>query len=166
MKKVIVVLVVLFIGILFAGCTSQSQTPAATPTPTVVPTVVATPVPTVVPNVTSNTTANMTANVTANVTAVPTAVPMPAPVKITFSQTLTISPTGTLYVPVNTTVSWYNADPYKPHGIQSVGIQAAKYFGTIEIPYGKTFNVTFSQPGTYQYATIFQPVASGTIVVK
>ncbi len=167
MKKVIVVLVVMFIGILFAGCTSQ-QAPAATPAPTAVPTVVATPVPTAIPTpvVTSNVTANTTANVTANVTVVPV-IPTPKPVVVTFTSSLTITPPiATLYVPVNTTVAWFNADPYKPHGIQSADSVTAKYFGTVVIPYHKFFNVTFSKAGTYQYATVFQPVASGKIIVK
>ena len=75
MKKLIVVLVVLFIGILFAGCTSQPSTPAATPRQLQYPTTVATPVPTAMP--TPVVTPNMTANVTAELTAVPTAAPTP-----------------------------------------------------------------------------------------
>jgi uncharacterized surface protein with fasciclin (FAS1) repeats len=42
MKKIFVVLAILFIGILLAGCTSQPPAPVVTPTPTPVPT----PVPT------------------------------------------------------------------------------------------------------------------------
>ncbi len=48
MKKIFVVLAVLFIGILLAGCTSQPATPVATPTPTEVPTAMPTEVPTAV----------------------------------------------------------------------------------------------------------------------
>ena len=44
MKKLFVVLAILFIGILIAGCTSQPPAPVVTPTPTAVPT----PVPTTV----------------------------------------------------------------------------------------------------------------------
>ena len=44
MKKIFVVLAILFIGILLAGCTSQPPAPVVTPTPT--PTPVPTPVPT------------------------------------------------------------------------------------------------------------------------
>ncbi|MFZ0004317.1 hypothetical protein [Methanoregula sp.] len=166
MKKFIVVLVVLFIGILFAGCTSQ-QAPAATPTPTEVPTMVATPVPTPVPTAmpTPVATPNVTANVTANVTPVVTA-PMPPAKIITFSEFLTVTPTGTIYLPVNTTVAWYNADPYKQHGIQSIGSLTSQYFGKVVIPYGKFFNVTFSKAGTYQYVTIYQPYSGGTFIVK
>ncbi len=164
MKKLSVVLVVLFIGILFAGCTSQSSPSAATPTPTAVPTTVATPVPTASP--TEVVTPNMTAYVTANVTANVTAVPAPANVvKITFTQSLSMTPSGTIYVPVGTTVVWCNNDPFKPHGIQSVGSTSA-YFGSVTIPYHKMFNVTFNQTGTYHYATIFQPQLAGAIVVS
>jgi plastocyanin len=106
----------------------------------------------------------MTANVTANVTAVPTAVPANV-VMITFTQSLSMTPSGTIFVPVGTTVVWCNNDPFKPHGIQSVGSTSA-YFGTVTIPYHTMFNVTFNQTGTYPYATIFQPQISGTIVVS
>jgi plastocyanin len=168
MKKIIVVLVVLFIGILFAGCTSQSSPSAATPTPTEVPSIVATAVPTPVPTAIPTTvvTPNMTANVTVNMTAVPTPVPTPANVVITFTQSLTVIPGATLNVPVGTTVVWFNNDPYKPHGIQSVGVQTGHYFGTVTIPYGKMFNVTFSQKGTYAYTTLFQPLIGGQIIVS
>ncbi len=164
MKKIIVVLVVLFIGILFAGCTSQSSPSAATPTPTEVPSIVATAVPTAIP--TPVITPNMTANVTANVTAVPTPMPTPANVvMITFTQSLTMSPSGTIYVPVGTTVVWFNNDRFNPHGIQSVGVQTGQYFGTVTIPYGGMFNVTFSQKGTYTYTTLYQPLLGGQQIV-
>jgi len=42
MKKLFVVLAILFIGILIAGCTSQPPAPVVTPTPTPVPTTVPT----------------------------------------------------------------------------------------------------------------------------
>jgi uncharacterized surface protein with fasciclin (FAS1) repeats len=45
MKKLFVVLAILFIGILIAGCTSQPPAPVVTPTPTPVPTPVTTAVP-------------------------------------------------------------------------------------------------------------------------
>ena len=41
MKKLIVILMILFVGILIAGCTTQPAAPVATPAPTVVPTVAA-----------------------------------------------------------------------------------------------------------------------------
>ncbi len=45
MKKLFVVLAILFIGILIAGCTSQPPAPVVTPTPTPVPTAVPTMAP-------------------------------------------------------------------------------------------------------------------------
>ncbi len=41
MKKLFVILMILFVGILIAGCTTQPAAPVATPAPTVVPTVAA-----------------------------------------------------------------------------------------------------------------------------
>lgn len=163
MKKVFVVLVVLFIGILFAGCTSQQSAPAATPTPTPEPTLVATTVPTTVP--TPVATPNVTANVTAVVTAVPTAVATPNVETLTFTKDLTISPVGTIYVPAGTVVSWANADPYKPHGVKSLGTNSGYNFGTVNIPYKSMYNVTFSTPGAYDYVTVYQPYVSWKIIV-
>jgi len=45
MKKIFVVLAILFIGILLAGCTSQPPAPVVTPTPTPAPTMVPTTAP-------------------------------------------------------------------------------------------------------------------------
>jgi len=158
MKKLLVVLAILFTGILLAGCTSQPATPAATTVPTVVPTtVVATAVPTtVVPTV--NVTVVPTVNKTPNAT--PTATPTPQPsVTITFTKDLTITPGATVYVPVGGKVIWKNNDALKPHGV-------AGSFGTMpNIPYGKTYEVTFNTVGTYDYSTVFQPQTTGKIIV-
>jgi len=48
MKKLFVILAILFIGILIAGCTSQPPPPVVTPAPTAVPTTAATPMKTIV----------------------------------------------------------------------------------------------------------------------
>ncbi len=168
MKKILVVLAILFIGILLAGCTSQPAKPVATAVPTAVPTTVVTTVPpTPVPTkeiivVVVNKTANVTATPTANVTAVPT-------YTITFTQDLTIQPGATATVKVGTKVIWANTDPYKPHSIMSDNVQTQKYFGglsTVEIPYGKTYEVVFDKVGAYGYTTgPFQPQTQGNIVV-
>ena len=50
MKKLFVVLAILFIGILLAGCTSQPPAPVVTPTPTPVPTTAAPEVRVVMPS--------------------------------------------------------------------------------------------------------------------
>jgi len=168
MKKFLIVLAILFIGILFAGCTSQPAAPVATPTPTpastaIVTTVVPTEVPTVVP------TANVTPNVTATATSTATATPRPVPVvTITFNEQGTITPGTTVSIPVGTTVSWMNKDRFKPHAVVAVDLQTGNYFGsmsTFEIPYGKSFNVTFDKVGAYNYATVYQPATTGIIKV-
>jgi plastocyanin len=168
MKKIFVVLAILFIGILLAGCTSQPAAPVATPVPTAVPTAVVTTVPpTPVP---TKEIIVVVVNKTANVTATPTPTPTPVPTyKITFTQDLTVIPSSTAYVKVGTKVIWANTDPYKPHYIQANDVQTGKYFGsmnTVEIPYGKTYEVIFDKVGAYDYTTgPFQPQEQGKIVV-
>ena len=168
MKKLLVVLAILFIGILLAGCTSQPATPAATPTPTAVPTAeVTTAVPTAAP--TAVATPNVTANVTPNATPTPT--PTPAPrVVITFTNDLTISPSATVYVKPGTIVVFKNDDaiPDHKHGVVANNIQTGKYFGgmgNMIIPYGQSLQVTFDTPGAYDYTTLFQPQVQGKIIV-
>ena len=166
MKKLLVVLAILFIGILLAGCTYQPAAPVATPTPTAVPTViVTTAIPTPEP---TKEVVVVVVNKTANVT--PTATPTPVPTyTITFTKDLTIQPGASAYVKVGTKVIWANMDDLKPHSVQAVDGTTAKYFGTIEsvsIPYGKTLEVTIDQVGSYDYTTgPFQPQTIGKIVV-
>lgn len=159
MKKIFVVLVILFIGILLAGCTSQPPAPVATPEPTPVPTTVETTVPpTEVP-----TTAVEVVNTTA---ATPTPTPTPQPsVTITFTSSMSIEPGTTVYVPVGGKVVWKNDDAFKPHGIRSSGIATQAYFDEIVIPYGGTFEVTFDKVGSFDYTTTFQPQMTGKIIV-
>ena len=154
MKKLFVVLAILFIGILLAGCTSQPPAPVATPVPTPVPTavVVTTVPPTPVPT---------TAVVVVNTTAIPTPTPTPQPsVMITFTSSMTIIPGTTVYVPVGGKVVWKNNDQFEPHGIQS-----SSFKSMAQIPYGTTFEVTFDKVGTFDYTTTFQPLTSGQIIV-
>jgi plastocyanin len=163
MKKIFVVLAVLFIGILLAGCTSQPAAPVATPAPTAVPTAMPTAVPTAVP------TAMPTTAATPNVTVTPTPTPTPVPTyTITFTQSMTILPSATAYIKAGTMVIWANQDSLKPHGVQAIGTTTGQYFGTSDIksiPYGKTFSVTFTKAGSYDYKTVFQPTVTGKIVV-
>jgi plastocyanin len=166
MKKLLVVLALLFIGILLAGCTSQPATPAATPVPTAVPTtVVVTAIPTPVP--TAVVTVVPTVNITPNAT--PTATPAPVPsVTIAFTATRGISPGATINIPVGTKVIWKNNDPYNPHGIVANNVQTGAYFGGMGntlIPYGKTLEVTFDKVGSYDYTTVFLPLVEGKITV-
>jgi uncharacterized surface protein with fasciclin (FAS1) repeats/plastocyanin len=95
-------------------------------------------------------------------TATPTPSPTPQPsVTITFTSSMTISPSASVTVPVGGKVIWMNNDPFKPHGVQAVG-----FTGMDQIPYGKTFEVTFAKAGTYDYSTTFQPETNGQITVK
>jgi plastocyanin len=164
MKKLLVVLSILFIGILLAGCTSQPATPVATPTPTPVPTtIVVTAIPTMEPTV--NVTAVPTVNKTPNAT--PTATPTPRPiVTITFTKDLTLQPGAVVYVKVGSVVSFKNDDPLKPHGVAADNVQSSPYFGGMgNIPYGKSLEVTFDKIGSYDYKTLFQPEIQGKIIV-
>jgi plastocyanin len=165
MKKFFVVLAILFVGILLAGCTSQPAAPVATATPT--------PVPTAVP-----TTAAITAVPTTEVivvvvnqtpNATPTATPTPRPtVTITFNNDLTITPGTTVYIPVGGKVIWVNNDEFKPHGVQATNVQTAEYFGgmgTVTIPYGTPLEVIFDKEGAYDYKTTFQQEMDGKVIV-
>lgn len=156
MKKILVVLAILFIGILLAGCTSQPAAPVATPVPTAVPTPVVTVPPTPVP---TKEIIVIVVNKTANVTATPTAKP-PVPtytISFTTSQGITNGPSAT--VKVGTKVIWANMDSIYPHGVSGAN------FGMQSIPNGKTYEYTFNKTGSYSYVTIFQPETSGTITV-
>lgn len=166
MKKLLVVLAILFIGILLAGCTSQKAAPAATPTATPAPTVVATAAPTPVP---TKEVIVVVANKTANVTAVPTATPTPVPtyaITISGSQVL---PGTSATVKAGTKVVWTNTDPYRPHSIQAINPDMGFYFGgmnQVVLGYGKEYSVTFDKVGTYDYTTVFYPVLTGRITVQ
>ena len=166
MKKLFVVLAILFVGILLAGCTSQPATPAATPAPTAAPTAVATPAPTVIPEPTKE----VVVVVVNTTTAVPTATPTPVPTyTITFTQDLTIMPSANAMVKAGTKVIWKNEDPYKPHYIKADNVQTIQYFGTgdeVTIPYGGSVEIVFDKTGAYDYTTgPFQPAGQAKITV-
>jgi plastocyanin len=154
MKKLFVVLAILFVGILLAGCTSQPAAPVATPVPTAVPTaapVVTTAAPTVAPTkeiivVVVNTTVP---------TPTPTATPVPTYV-MTFTQDLQLLNGPSATIPVGTKVVWLNNDPYHPH---SVSLSPGN------IPYGGTYEQVFDAKGNYDYLIQLQPEMQGTISV-
>jgi len=104
-------------------------------------------------------------------TPTPTPTPSPTPqpsVTITFNRDLTIKPGPTVVVPVGGKVIFKNDDPFKQHGVVAVNVGTGKYFGgmtAINIPFGKTFEVTFDVAGTYDYQTVFQPSVEGKIIV-
>ena len=113
MKKLFVVLAILFIGILLAGCTSQPAAPVATPTAVSTPIPVVTTVPTVAP--TKEVVVVVVKNTTAP-TPTPTATPIPT-YTMTFTPDLTILNGPNAVVKAGTKVIWLNNDPYKPHGV-------------------------------------------------
>ena len=166
MKKLSVVLAILFVGILLAGCTSQPAAPAVTTAaPTAVPTVLETPAPTAEP------TKEVIVVVVNKTETKATATPAPVPTHvITFTQDLTIMPSATAYVKVGTKVIWKNEDPFKPHSIDANDIQLDKYFGSadaVDIPYGGSLEVVFDKVGAYDYTTgPFQPQVQAKIVVQ
>jgi plastocyanin len=164
MKKIFVVLAILFIGILLAGCTSQPPAPVVTPTPTPVPTTVVTTVPpTTVPNTTV-----VVVNTTATPKPTPTPSPTPQPSKtITFTADGRIMPDTTVSIPVGGKVIWKNDDRFRLHGIVAVDSAGAKYFSSAptQIPYGKTYEVTFDTVGEFNYKTSFTPDVSGRVIV-
>jgi plastocyanin len=169
MKKILVVLAILFIGILLAGCTSQPAKPVATAVPTAVPTPVVTTVPpTPVP---TKEIIVVVVNKTANVTATPTATPTPAPTyTITFNPNRLIAAPGlNANVKVGTKVIWANMDNLYPHGLVATDTANDGFWlnnvNAPNIPYGKTVEVTFTKAGTYEYATLFQPATNGVIYV-
>ncbi|MDD1700180.1 MAG: PKD domain-containing protein [Methanoregula sp.] len=94
---------------------------------------------------------------------------VPQPTKtITFTRDLTVIPSTTVYIPLLGKVIWKNDDPLKPHGIAAIDAQGAKYFGGltgVQIPYKKTFEVTFDTIGTFDYKTTFQPEITGRVFV-
>jgi plastocyanin len=165
MKKLLVVLAILFVGILLAGCTSQPAAPVATPTPTEVPTAVPT---TVVPTAVPTTEATIVVvNQTPSATPTPTPTPQPS-TTVTFNADLTITPGTTVYIPAGGKVIFVNNDPFKPHGIVAVDVQTGKYFGgmsTITIPYGTPLSITFPTKGAYDFKTVFQQEMTGKVIV-
>jgi plastocyanin len=166
MKKLLVVLALLFVGILLAGCTSQTATPAATPTATPVPTAVPTPVPTTVPPTPVPTTVPPTPTPTATPTPTPTPLPV---VTIKFAQMGggTFGNGLTVKIPVGTTVVWLNNDMDDQHGVQSLGNGAnGVVFGQKTIPPGHSYSYTFTKAGSYQYMTVYQPLYTGWIIVS
>ena len=168
MKKLLVVLAILFIGILLAGCTSKPVAPVATPVPTAVPTMVVTTVPpTAEP---TKEIVVVVVNKTANVTATPTATPTSIPTfTITFTQDLTIIPGTSAIIPVGGSVTWVNADRFKPHTIMATDASDGGWFAgqsQATIPVGGSFVATFPKAGTYEYTTVYQPNMNGVITVK
>ena len=107
-------------------------------------------------------------------TATPTPTPSPTiqpSTTITFTRDLTMKPSATVYIKVGEKVVWKNDDPFKPHGIAALDNpdpKSLKLFSNQSaqnIPYGKTYEVTFNEVGTYDYKTVFQPETTGWVKV-
>ena len=84
---------------------------------------------------------------------IPQSQPLQPSTTITFSREMTIIPSTTVYIKVGSKVIWKNEDPLKPHGIAAVDSQGAKYFGGltgVQIPFNKTYEVTFDTPGYFR----------------
>ncbi len=91
----------------------------------------------------------------------PLIIPAPPVVTtITFNQNFTITPGTTANIPVGGTVIWKNEDPLKPHGLAALDAGGAAYFGGltgVQIPYNKSYEVTFNTAGIFNYKTTFEP---------
>lgn len=149
MKKLTVILMILFVGILLAGCTSQT-TPAATPAPTAEPTAVPTTVATAVP-----TTAATEVPTAEPTTATPTPTPTPIPdQKIDIQNTLTFSPC-IVTIPAGTKVIWSTtATGYQfKVNAQSAGMN----INSDIITPGHPWSYTFNKPGTYVMQELIYP---------
>jgi plastocyanin len=151
MKKLFVILIILFVGILVCGCTTQPAAPA-TPAPTAVPTAAPAPVET-----TAAPTPVSTA-VVVNVTKTATPVPAPTAIpdqKIKVDKTLTFIP-EVLTVPVGTKVIWWtDAVGYKFNvGVQGSGVNSMVGIITPTT----TASYTFTKAGTYTMSEMIYPM--------
>jgi len=156
MKKLLVVLMILFVGILLCGCTSQPATPPATTVaPTAAPTAMET---TVVPT-------PVATNVTpapVNTTAKPTATPTPQiVVTIKMTNYNTVDPTGTVVVNKGTKVVWVNEMMARENIIKVEGL-----FTSGVLNKGDSFSYTFDKAGTYDWISTTNGAFKGTITVQ
>lgn len=68
---------------------------------------------------------------------------------------------SSLSVPVGSTVTWKNEDPYA----HTVTMSGKGGFDSGNLDSGKTFSNTFSKAGTYTYICSIHPSMTGTITV-
>jgi murein DD-endopeptidase MepM/ murein hydrolase activator NlpD len=140
-----VVMALLALAALLAGCSAFQQEPTATPTPTETPTSTPSPTPTVSPTATATATATQTATATATPTATvtPTATATP-----TITPTVALTPTTAVTVSAaRTTVT--PIVPGGPWPTPDVSLASDHYW--LGRPTG---------PGTTQWASPFYPYAS------
>jgi plastocyanin len=152
MKKLIVILMILIVGILACGCTSQPATPVATTVQTIEPTAVPTEVPTAVPTevpTAVNTTVVPTTIVT---TATPTPTPIPD-VRIQIMPEQAFRPV-LVTVPAGTKVIWYtNTAGSQTYQINIRSGEASLGTSNLITP-RNTFSYTFTKAGTYTVTEI------------
>ena len=155
MKKLLVVLMILFVGILLCGCTSQPATSPTTVAPTAAPTAMATTVaPTVV--------ATAATPAPVNTTAKPTATPTPQiVVTIKMTNYNTVDPSGTVVVKKGTKVVWVNEMMARENMIMVQGL-----FTSPAIYTGGSFSYTFDKTGTYDWISTTNGAFKGTITVQ
>jgi plastocyanin len=149
MKKLFVVLMILFVGILVCGCTSQTAAPGTTPT--AAPTAAPAEVPTTAAPGTTPTAAPTAVPTTVKPAATPTPIPDQ---KIYITNTLTFSP-AVVKIPVGTKVIWWtDAIGYKfKVGVQGLGVN----FQTGIIQPGLPQSYTFTKAGTYSMSEMIYP---------
>jgi len=142
MKKLFVILMILFVGILVCGCTTQPAAPA-TPVPTAGPT--AAPATNETTEAPTPALTAVVVNVTKTATPAPTPTPIPD-VKVYVANTLTFNP-NVVTVPVGTKVIWWtDAIGYKFNvGIQGSGVNTMVGIITPTT----TASYTFTKAGTY-----------------
>jgi plastocyanin len=159
MKKLLVVLMILFVGILLCGCTSQ---PATTPTTTAAPTVAPTPVVSAEPT----TVAVNATPAPVNTTAKPTATPTPQiVVTIKLTNYNTVDPAGTIIVKAGTKVVWVNQMMARENLIKSTGLYEG-LFKSGALYSGDSFSYTFDKAGTYDWMSTTNGAFKGTITVQ
>jgi plastocyanin len=156
MKKLLVVLMILFVGILLCGCTSQPATPPATTVaPTVAPTAMET---TVAPTVVATTATPAPVNTTAKPTATPTPQIV---VTIKMTNYNTVDPSGTVVVKKGTKVVWVSQNMAWTNIIKVEGL-----FTSGALNNGDSFSYTFDKAGTYNWISTTNGVFKGTITVQ
>lgn len=167
MKKLIVILMILIVGILACGCTSQSTAPATTVQTTAAPTPVpTTEVPTAVPTPEATTEVPTTVVTTVVTTAVPTPTPTPLPdvnVKVTGSHS--ISP-STITIPAGTKVIFSTdsiGSTFEVAIRKSTGGNDIAESGLITTK--KSWSYTFKTPGKFYAADVLAPNNAGIIIV-
>lgn len=166
MKKLIVILMILIVGILACGCTSQSTAPTTTVQTTAAPTPIpTTEVPTAVPTTELPTEVPTPVVTTIVTTATPTPTPLPdVTVTVTgahgFSPSTATVPAGTKVIfKTNSIDSTYRLSITKSTGGYAIAQSSL-------ITYKKPWSYTFKTAGKFYVSDALAPNEYGTIIVK